>query len=108
MGEGRKEAKKGVVGAEEGKGQGRRNWRKRRGCPPPPALDLPQELLHRCFLRQLRPPILSPSCNRKAADKQDIFQCFVQAHVYRSPSGTPTLSLRGLVSNLTNFTAAGE
>lgn len=95
----------------EGKGQDRRNWRnkrERRGCPPPPALGLSQEMLHRCLLRQLRPPILSPSHNGKVADKQYISQRFVHVRVYHSPSATPTISPGVLVSNLTNFTAAGE
>lgn len=65
-------------------------------------------MLHRCLLRQLRPPILSPSHNGKVADKQYISQRFVHVRVYHSPSATPTISPGVLVSNLTNFTAAGE
>lgn len=87
--EGRKGEEKGAAEGGNGRKAGPRGTREAGGAPAP---CLPWEMLHRCLLRQFRPPILSPSHSRRVADKQHISQCFVQAHVYRLSSGTPTLS----------------
>lgn len=58
----------------DGKGwEGHSNKKSWRDWPPPPAHDLPLEMLHRWLLRHLRPPILFPSCSRRVASKQQFF-----------------------------------
>lgn len=71
--------------------EGYSNKKTWRDWPPPPAHDLPLEMLHKWLLRHLRPPILFPSSSRRVASKQHIFQCFVQVHVYGLSSGTHTI-----------------